>query len=67
MVHCRETKEPEAEMNECLNEIFGDISLERNGAKRKIGETACPVESFSDNKYMACTVNISFHPIAYIT
>ena len=38
-------------MNECPYEIFGDASLERDGANRKMGETACPVESFRDSKY----------------
>lgn len=48
-VHCQIIRGAEAEMNECPYEIFGDISLERDGANRRVRETACPVESFRDS------------------
>lgn len=38
-------KGAEAEMNQCPYEGFGDTSLGRDGTNRKMGETACPVES----------------------
>lgn len=38
-------------MNECPDEIFDDASLERDGANKKMGETACSEESFRDSKY----------------
>lgn len=66
VVHCQETKGTEAEMNQCRYEIFDDTSLERDGTNRKMGESACPVESFKGSKYMARIVIISFHPIAGI-
>lgn len=37
-------------MNECPYEIF-DASLERDGANKKMGETACSEESFRYSKY----------------
>jgi len=50
VVHCWRTKQAEAEMNECPYEIF-DASLERDGANKKMGETACSEESFRYSKY----------------
>lgn len=47
-------------------EIFGDSSLERDGANRKTEETACPVESFMESSCVARTASISFHPTANI-
>lgn len=46
-----ETKGAEAEMRACPHEVFSDFSLERDGANRKMGDTACPVESFVDSEY----------------
>lgn len=31
--------------------FFDDASLERDGANKKMGETACSEESFRDSKY----------------
>jgi len=53
-------------MSEYPYEIFGDASLERDGANRKMEETACPMESFMESKYMACAASISFHPTANV-
>lgn len=50
IVHGPETKGAEAEMRACPYEVFSDPSLERDGANRKMGDTACPVESFVDSK-----------------
>lgn len=40
-------------MSQCPYEIFDDISRERDGTNRKMGKSACPVESFKGSKYTA--------------
>lgn len=61
IVHCWETKEAEAKMNDCPYEIFSDTSLGKDRVNRKMVETACSVETFRDDKNIACTVSILFH------
>lgn len=48
-------------MSEYPYKIFGDTSLERDGANKKMEETACCMESFMESKYMACIASISLH------